>query len=30
MSGTIEEAWVDYDTLHFMQQIDAMPQQSEE
>jgi hypothetical protein len=30
MSGTTEEAWVDYDTLYFMQQIDAVAQQSEE
>jgi hypothetical protein len=30
MSATTEEAWVDYDTLYFMQQIDAVPQQSEE
>jgi steroid delta-isomerase-like uncharacterized protein len=24
-SGKIEEEWVDYDTLHFMQQIGAVP-----
>jgi hypothetical protein len=30
MSGSTEEAWVDYDTLYFIQQIDAVPQQSEE
>jgi hypothetical protein len=30
MSGTTEEALVDYDTLYFMQHIDAVPQQSEE
>jgi hypothetical protein len=30
MSATTEEAWVDYDTLYFMQQIDAVPQQSKE
>jgi hypothetical protein len=30
MSGTTDEAWVDHDTLYFMQQIDAVPQQSEE
>jgi hypothetical protein len=28
--ATTEEAWVDHDTLYFMQQIDAVPQQSEE
>jgi hypothetical protein len=30
ISATIDEEWVDYDTLYFMQQIDAMAQQSEE
>jgi hypothetical protein len=30
MSGLTEEAWVDCDTLYFMQQIDAVAQQSEE
>jgi hypothetical protein len=30
LSATTEEAWVDYDTLYFMQQIDAVAQQSEE
>ena len=30
VSATTEEAWIDYDTLNFMQQIDAVPQQSEE
>jgi hypothetical protein len=29
-SATTDEAWVDHDTLYFMQQIDAVPQQSEE
>jgi predicted ester cyclase len=28
--GKIEEEWVDYDTLHLMQQIGAVPQQTEE
>jgi hypothetical protein len=30
MSATTEEEWVAYDTLYFMQQIDAVPQQPEE
>jgi hypothetical protein len=30
MSGTTDEEWVDYDTLYFMQQINAVAQQSEE
>jgi len=30
ISATTEVAWVDYDTLYFMQQIDAVAQQSEE
>jgi hypothetical protein len=30
VSATKEEAWVDYDTLYFMQQIDAVAQQSDE
>jgi hypothetical protein len=30
MSGPTEEARVDYGTLYFMQQIDTVPQQSEE
>jgi steroid delta-isomerase-like uncharacterized protein len=28
--GKIEEEWADYDTLHLMQQIGAVPQQTEE
>jgi hypothetical protein len=30
ISATTEEAWVDYDTLDFMQQIDAGLQRSDE
>ena len=30
ISATTDEEWVDYDTLYFMEQIDAVPQQSEE
>ena len=30
ISATTDEEWVDYDTIYFMQQIDAVPRQSEE
>jgi hypothetical protein len=30
ISATTDEEWVDFDTLYFMEQIDAVPQRSEE